>query len=617
MMHFGAVPHEEGVGFRVWAPEAQTMTLLVKDGIGGGVRRELSRDADGIWSAAIADAHAGDPYAFSRDSGDPRPDPASRFQPDGVHGWSEIVDPRRFSWTDHAWRGVDPERAVIYELHVGTFAGRGRFTDVASRLEYLRDLGVTLLELMPVADFPGRRNWGYDGVALFAPSRAYGRPDDLRALVDRAHALGLGVVIDVVYNHLGPEGAYLPGFSAEFFTAAHHTPWGDAVNLDHAGSNVVRQLLIENAVHWIREYHADGLRLDATHALVDSSTPPFVAELAASVRASADRPVLLYAEDDRNLAGMVRPAAQGGWDLDGIWADDFHHVVRRALAGDEHGYYRDFEGTTSELATVLSRGWLYVGQRSTHQGGARGTDPSDIPMVKAVVCVQNHDQIGNRALGGRLHHEIDCASWRAAAALLLTAPMTPLLFMGQEWAASTPFLFFTDFEPALGALVAEGRRREFRHVPEFSTPEGAAAIPDPQADATFEASRLRWEEQRGADHARSLALHRALLRLREARRALRGSHDVHCDARAVDTDTIVVRRSGDGVEPDVLVCVRIRGAGEAHPGRFAGRVLLDTEEPRFAASPQPIAVDGAAGRIVFSRPGAVLVELQPELTARS
>jgi maltooligosyltrehalose trehalohydrolase len=412
----------------------------------------------------------------------------------------------------------------------------------------------------------------------------------------------------VVYNHLGPEGAWLPGFSPLFLTDRHETPWGRAVNLDADGSAVARELLIDNAVHWIREYHADGLRLDAIHALIDTGPRPFVAELAARVRTAAGRPVLIYAEDSRNLADILRPAAAGGWGLDGVWADDFHHIVRRMLAGDCHGYYRDFAGTAAELAETLRRGWFYIGQRSEHGGGPRGTDPFDIPLMKSVICVQNHDQIGNRALGERLHHEIEPAAWRAAVALLLTAPMTPLLFMGQEWAASSPFQFFTDFEPGLGARVAEGRRREFHDFPQFATPEGAARIPEPQADRTFEASRLRWEEQDVPEHAGSLALHRALLALRRARPSLAASGDTSCDAQAAGEDAVVVRRAGD--KEDTLVVVRLRGAG-AVPVGPCGETLLTTEDPAFAPDPKPVAIDRTSGTIIFERPGAVLLAAAP------
>jgi maltooligosyltrehalose trehalohydrolase len=610
-MRFGAIPQQDGVRFRVWAPGAQSLDLLTRRGGAAPIERTLQRDASGIWTGEFTDVRAGDRYAYRLDHGSPLPDPASRYQPEGVHGWSEVVDPSAFAWTDAEWQGVEPSRAVIYELHVGTFTGDGTFRDVISRMDYLRDLGITVIELMPVADFPGRRDWGYDGAALFAPSRAYGRPDDLRLLVDRAHASELAVILDVVYNHLGPEGAYLHGFAPPFFASRHETPWGRGVNLDGEGSPIVRQFLTDNALHWVREYHADGLRLDATHALVDESRRHLVAELTAAVRGAADRPLLVYAEDARNDAAMVRPAADGGWDLDGVWADDFHHVLRRALAGDSHGYFRDYDGSIGELVETLSRGWLYTGQYSTHLQCARGTDPSDVALARCVICLQNHDQIGNRALGDRLHHVVDAAAWRAAVTLLLTAPMTPLIFMGQEWAATTPFRFFTDFEPALGRQVSEGRRGEFRHFPEFSTDAAAGLIPDPQDDATFRASRLDWSERYSQPHAGSLALHRALLHLRASRPALRGCADTACEARSLDQHTIALRRCAAGDTSDMLIVTRISGSGTVRLDAGVWRPILTTEDPAFTTDCRSMAIDSASGDVSFLRPGAIVFEMAP------
>ena len=618
---FGAIVGADAVRFRLWAPEAHKVELHLRR---GGCRVcvfTLARDlaplcpsADlapgpGLWAARVEDARPGDRYAFAVDGADPKPDPASRFQPDGVHGWSEIVDPGAFTWTDDGWSGLDPRHAAIYELHVGTFTPEGTFAAAAAKMPYLADLGVTAIELMPLADFAGARNWGYDGVALFAPSRAYGRPDDLRALVDAAHGAGLAVIVDVVYNHLGPEGAYLPAYSRQFLTDKHQTPWGGAVNLDDDGSAVVRRLILENALHWIHEYHADGLRLDATHSLFDSHRPHFVAELTHAVHAAADPAPLVYAEDHRNLAEMIEDETRGGWGLDGVWADDFHHVVRRMIAGDEHSYYRDYEGSAGELAATLRRGWLYVGQRSVHEDCPRGTDPSQVPMRKAVVCVQNHDQVGNRALGDRLHHTAEAAAWRAAVTVLLTAPMTPLLFMGQEWSASTPFQFFTDFAPELGRSVVEGRRREFRAFPEFASPEAAARIPAPQCESTFLASRLRWEEIGDRDHAPILQLHRTLLRLRRERRALQGSDACQCAADPLDASTVAFRRGAPGEEP-LLIVARLRGQGiVAVPLLRDGgyHVMVSTEDPEFSLDSRPPIVDLMAGSIAFARPGAVVL----------
>jgi maltooligosyltrehalose trehalohydrolase len=611
---FGALPLRGGVRFRVWAPSASRLTLVLHDG-GAAGSHEMARDDEGVFDMIVDGAGAGDRYGYRVDNGEVRPDPASRFQPDGVHGFSQVIDPSAFRWSDDRWHNRPPGDRILYELHVGTFTPEGTFAAATARLEALRDTGVTVLEIMPVVDFPGSRNWGYDGVCLFAPSRAYGHPDDLRRLVDRAHHLGLAVVFDVVYNHLGPEGAYLPQFNKEYFTSRRSTPWGDAVNLDGPGSLMVRRYLVENAVHWIDEYHADGLRLDAAHALVEADAGAILREIATHARASTSRRVFIDAEDDRNLAAMVDEPARGGWGLDGVWADDFHHVMRRLLHGDRHGYYADFAGTTRELAATIQRGWLFTGQPSPHRNAPRGTDPSAIPMQRFIVCLQNHDQIGNRPRGDRLNHVVAPESWRAASVILLTVPMTPLIFMGQEWAASTPFQFFTDLEPALGVHVTEGRRREFAEFPEFSTETGAATIPDPQAHSTFDASRLRWDERNLAPHSFSLNLYRTLMTLRLDHPALGASSELQGDAVALDDDTIAMRRAeGDDV---FWIVARFRTPGTADLGQVTGerdrsesswRVLLTTEDPLFAPDPRPPLVDRAVPMVRFDRAGAVILK---------
>jgi maltooligosyltrehalose trehalohydrolase len=611
---FGALPLRGGVRFRVWAPSASRLTLVLHDGRAAG-NHDMARDAHGVFDAIVDAASAGDRYGYRVDNGELRPDPASRFQPDGVHGLSQVIDPSAFTWSDDRWRNRPPGDRILYELHIGTFTPDGTFAAATAKLEAVRDTGVTVLEIMPVVDFAGSRNWGYDGVCLFAPSRAYGHPDDLRRLVDRAHHLGLAVVFDVVYNHLGPEGAYLAQFNKDYFTSRRSTPWGDAVNLDGPGSLMVRHYLVENAVHWIDEYHADGLRLDAAHALIEADDGAILREIATHVRASTSRRVFIDAEDHRNLAAMVDDPGRGGWGLDGVWADDFHHVMRRLLHGDRHGYYADFAGTTSELAATIQRGWLFTGQPSPRRNAPRGTDPSAIPMQRFIVCLQNHDQIGNRPRGDRLNHVVTPESWRAASVLLLTVPMTPLIFMGQEWAASTPFQFFTDLEPALGVHVTEGRRREFAEFPEFSTPTGAATIPDPQAPSTFEASRLRWDERTLPPHSFSLDLYRTLMTLRLDHPALGASSELQGDAVALDDDTIAMRRAeGDDV---FWIVARFRTPGTADLGQMTSardksdsswHVVLTTEDPLFAPDPRPPIVDPAVPTIRFERAGAVILK---------
>jgi maltooligosyltrehalose trehalohydrolase len=611
MSAFGALPCDRGVRFRVWAPRVRDLELVLHDGRAEGTYRP-DRDAEGTFDILLEDARAGDRYGYRLDGGELRPDPASRFQPEGVHGPSQVVDPYAFEWTDARWSGA-PADLVVYELHVGTFTPEGSFRAAAERLPYLRDLGITAIELMPVADFPGLRNWGYDGVCLYAPSRAYGRPDDLRGLVDEAHRLGLAVILDVVYNHLGPDGAYLPAFNPEYLSERHGTPWGRAINLDGPGAHMVRRFIIDNARHWIGEYHLDGLRLDATHALIDDSPVTFVAELAAEVRAAAGRPIVIHAEDHRNLAAMIDDAERGGWGLDGVWADDFHHAMRRYLAGDSHGYYADYAGTTSEIAQALREGWLLSGQ-PTRTGRPRGTDPSAVPMSRCIACLQNHDQIGNRALGDRLTDAVAPESWRAASTVLLTSPLTPLLFMGQEWAASTPFQFFTDLPEYVGRLVTEGRRMEFAAFPGFSDPTARGRIPDPQAVSTFAASRLVWEERDAPPHGKVLALYRALLALRREHPPLGSSRAFLGEAYAPDRDTVIVRRE-DGQDA-YWVAARLRTGGVVDLGpcaRASGEqrweTILTTEDPGFADNPAPPGVEaGPDGpRVRFSRAGAIVM----------
>lgn len=611
---FGAVPVRGGVAFRVWAPSAPELTLVLHDGRAAG-GHAMARDSEGAFELIVDGAAAGDRYSYQFGNGTLRPDPASRFQPEGVHGPSEVIDPNAFAWTDDHWHGRPAGDHIVYELHIGTFTPEGTFRAATAQLDALRDTGITVIEIMPVADFAGSRNWGYDGVSLFAPCRAYGHPDDLRRLVDRAHDRGLAVMLDVVYNHLGPEGAYLREFHHDYFTPRHSTPWGCGVNLDGPGSSPVRRFITENAVHWVREYHLDGLRLDATHALVEADDGSIVREIVVQTRAAVARPIFIHAEDHRNLAAMVDDPCRGGWGLDAVWADDFHHVMRRLLHGDRHGYYADFAGTVGELASTLQRGWLFTGQRSPRRQGPRGSDPSAIPMRRFVICLQNHDQIGNRPRGDRLNHGVAPDAWRAASVVLLTAPMTPLIFMGQEWAASTPFQYFTDLEPGLGVHVTEGRRREFAEFPEFSSPDGRATIPDPQAVSTFEASRLRWEERRIAPYSFSLNLYRALLALRLDYAALGASAELHGEAEAVDDDTIGIRRA-EGQDVFWIVA-RFRTCGVADLSDIVRRreksdsrwrVVLTTEDPEFASDPMPPTIDANVPMIDFKRAGAVILK---------
>jgi maltooligosyltrehalose trehalohydrolase len=609
---FGANVVERGVAFRVWAPASERVDVVIH---GARDRTEpLAPEGDGWFSAAVAGIGAGARYRYRLDGGDAFPDPASRFQPEGVHGPSEVVDPTDFRWTDDGWRGVDPEALVVYELHVGTATEAGTFDALVDRLDHVAALGATAVELMPVAAFPGERNWGYDGVDLFAPAAAYGDPEGLRRLVDAAHARGLAVILDVVYNHLGPEGNYLHAVTGgRFFTSRHHTPWGDAVNVDGPESRAVRDFFIGNALHWAHEYHVDGLRLDATHAILDDSPVHLLAELADRVRGAlpAGRHFVLIAEDERNERTLVLPRGEAGCGLDAVWADDFHHVVRRLTAGDREGYFADYRGSTEELATTLRRGWLYQGEASANLGEPRGTSAAGVPPRAFVHCIQNHDQVGNRALGERLTAAVPLPVYRAASALLLLSPYTPLLWMGQEWAATTPFLYFTDHPEPLGSMVTEGRRAEFGKFSAFSDPAVRERIPDPQAEATFLASKLRWEERERQPHAGVLALYRALLALRRTHPALQRRDRGSFDVAALGGSGLALRRTGAEGAALLLVVsfdgplrADLASAAETRaPDGAAWRLLLSTEEGRFGGE-----LEGDVARVVGGRslelPGA-------------
>jgi maltooligosyltrehalose trehalohydrolase len=518
-MPFGAECRDNGnVRFRLWAPAAKQVELcpVTSD---GSARFALDRSGQG-WFELITDAaKPGSQYFFRIDDEKNVPDPASRFQPRDVHGPSEVIDPDAFDWQDGAWRGRPWEEAVIYELHVGAFTPTGDFSSVRERLDYLADLGITAIELMPVADFPGKRNWGYDGVFPFAPDSSYGRPEDLKNLVQSAHGRGIMVFLDVVYNHFGPEGNYLSAYAPQFFTDRHRTPWGNGINFDGADSRVVRDFFIHNALYWLTEYHFDGLRLDAVHAIIDDSTPHFLRELADIVRNSieSDRHIHLILENERNQACYLRRTENSQPRMyTAQWNDDIHHAAHVLITGERDGYYSDYtRHPLDQLGRCLVEGFAYQGQASQYRNGeCRGEPTTGLPPTAFVSFLQNHDQIGNRALGERLIKLADPRAIRAMAAILLLAPSPPLLFMGEEFGAETPFLFFCDFEKELAAAVTEGRRDEFGHFSRFDNPADRERIPDPNAATTFEASRLRWEVVDQSCHRAWLRFYRTLLTLR-------------------------------------------------------------------------------------------------------
>ena len=591
-MPFGAQLREDGaVRYRLWAPAAQRVDLCLAAGADGERRIEMRAAGDG-WYERITDAvGAGGRYRYRIDGDLHVTDPASRFQPGGLHGFSEVVDPLAYDWRDDTWRGRPWHEAVIYELHVGTFSANGDYGGVERRLDYLVDLGVTEIELMPLAAFSGRRNWGYDGVLPFAPDAAYGRPEGLKRLVQRAHERGLMVLLDVVYNHFGPEGNYLHRYAPAFFTDRHETPWGPANNFDGPGSRIVRDFFIANALYWLHEYRLDGLRLDAAHAIVDDSQPDILEELAAAVRdgPAADREIHLVLENDHNAAHYLRPAGHAGAPYRAQWNDDCHHVLHLLATGETDGYYADYrDRPLSHLARVLTEGFAYQGEPSRYRAGERRGEPSrDLPPDAFVGFLQNHDQVGNRAYGERIGELASPEVLRAIGALLLLAPSPPLLFMGQEFAASSPFLYFCDFDGDLAAAVTEGRRREFARFERFADPEAQRRIPDPNAEETFTRSRLDWGELTREPHAGWRHWHRHLLNLRGRRLAphLAGSRGEHASVTLLGEHALEVTwELGDGSRLGLLANLgdhELQDLPRPLPER---QLLLHTEPPALGGA---------------------------------
>jgi maltooligosyltrehalose trehalohydrolase len=510
------------------------------------------KDEAGYFSGLVPIATAGMLYRYRLDNGDAYPDPCSRYQPQGPHGPSLIVDPSTYAWRYPDWQGVRMQGQVIYELHVGTFTPEGTLDATIGQLDELKDCGVTVIELMPLAEFPGRWNWGYDGVDLFAPAHVYGDPDALKRFVDAAHERGLGVILDVVYNHFGPDGNYLPAFSDLYLTDRHPNEWGQAINFDGQGSGPVREFFIQNACYWITEFKLDGLRLDAVHAIYDDSPVHVLAELSRQARVAAGaRSIVLIAECESQLITTIQSIEDGGWGLDGVWSDDFHHISRVALTGRGQAYYSDYRGTAQELLSVIKRGFVYQGQRYQWQKKPRGTVVKNEPASGFVFYLQNHDQVANHLHGDRIHALASHARYRAIAALLLLAPETPMLFMGQEFGASNPFLFFADHHSDLAAMVYEGRKKFLAEFPEYATPEAQAAVPDPADEATFQRSCLDLSERRR--NAPIYRLHKDLLRLRRDDAILTRQDRRSLDGATLSPQALVLRYMGPADDDRLLV----------------------------------------------------------------
>ncbi len=587
--------------FNVWAPRAESVAVHLvasREQIVPLVRRER-----GYHSGVAAGVEPGSLYLYRLDGRDGRPDPASRAQPHGVHGPSQVVDALTFAWSDHRWFGPDRQALVLYELHVGTFTETGTFEAVIPHLEELRELGVTAIELMPVAQFPGDRNWGYDGVYPFAVQNSYGGPEGLRRLVDACHGHRMAVILDVVYNHLGPEGNYFGEF-APYFTDRYLTPWGAALNFDGPDSDEVRRFFIENALYWMTDFHIDGFRLDAVHAIVDQAALPFLDELTATVHRHAERlgrRVLVIAESDLNDARVIRPRAVGGYGLDAQWADDFHHALHVLLTGERDGYYRDF-GKLSQLARAFREGFVFTGQYSAYRRRRHGSPTYQCSGEQFIVFAQNHDQVGNRARGERLSTLTSYAGLKLAACAVMFSPFTPLLFMGEEYGETAPFQYFTSHsDPELVATVRKGRREEFA---DFGW---EAEVPDPQDEVTFHRCKLQRELRRQGRHRALEELYRELIRLRRELPALAVMDRENLEADVYEREKLLLVRCGSGAEETWLVFFfGTAGLTITLPlpqGRW--RKLLDTAESRWLGEGSTVPAEIASA-------GEVQVTLNPE-----
>ncbi len=533
----GAYVTDQGVEFRVWAPKAEGVDVL----LGNGRTFSLDKDAGGYFSGVTSSAIPGMTYRYRLDGGRDFPDPCSRFQPEGPHGSSQIVDSSAYRWRDEDWPGVKMAGQVIYELHIGAFTKEGTFEAAIQELDGLKHLGVTLLELMPIAEFPGRWNWGYDGVCLFAPSHMYGDYDGLKRFVEAAHKRGLGVILDVVYNHFGPDGNYLSAFSDDYVTDRYPNEWGQALNFDGPRSEGMRDLVVQNACYWIKEFRLDGLRLDATHAIHDANATHVLGELSLEARrAAGQRPIVLIAESEQQDMRALRPVDEGGWGLDAIWSDDFHHACRVALTGRREAYYTDYFGAPQELVSAVKRGFLYQGQRYHWQDKPRGTVVGREPAGHFVFYLENHDQIGNTLMGDRLHQMTSPGRYRAMTAFWLLAPQTPMLFMGQEFAASSNFLYFVDFAGhELGPKVRNGRQEFLSQFPSYATEDAQASMVDPSDPSAFERSKLDWAERQA--HAPLYQFHCDLLRLRREDAVFSAQARDQLDGAVLGPDAFAIR----------------------------------------------------------------------------
>jgi maltooligosyltrehalose trehalohydrolase len=576
---------------------------------------ELAAEKEGYFAGHVLQAKAGTRYRYRLDGGpDLYPDPASRFQPEGPHGPSQVIAPGRFPWTDSGWRGVPLEGQVLYEMHVGTFTREGTWEAAAQELPELAALGVTVVEVMPVAEFPGRFGWGYDGVGLFAPTRLYGDPDDFRRFVDQAHAVGLGVILDVVYNHLGPDGNYLKQFAGDYFTDRYQNEWGEAINFDGPNCGPVREFFCANAGYWVDEFHLDGLRLDATPQIFDQSGEHILAQITRRVREAArGRATLIVAENEPQHTKLVRPLDQGGYGIDGLWNDDFHHSAMVALTGHNEAFYSDFLGHPQEFISAVKWGYLYQGQRYSWQKKRRGSPALDLAPARFVTYIQNHDQVANSGHGLRCHRLTSPGRYRAMTALLLLAPGTPMLFQGEEFAATSPFLFFADHQPHLVGLVRDGRAEFLSQFRSLALPEMQARLADPADPFTFERCKLDFAERER--NAEVYAMHRDLLRLRREDPAFRAQRPRGVDGAVLGPQAFVLRFFVDDGADRLLIVnfgrhLHLDPAPEpllAPPEGSAWTIRWSSEDPRYGGTGTPALDSEENWRI----PGEAAVVLLP------
>lgn len=584
MRELGAVFDGTCCRFRVWAPEVRQVRVEIE----GLATLSLEQDAAGYWTGSSEAARPGNRYKYHVD-GTALPDPCSRFQPEGPHGPSLIVDRHTHAWRDQQWRGVRLDAMVLYELHVGTFTPEGTLAAAIDRLPHLRELGITAVEIMPLAEFPGRFNWGYDGVCWFAPSRNYGAYDALKQFVDAAHAAGIGVILDVVYNHFGPDGNYTRNFSPWYF-GSKGTEWGDSINFDGEQAGPVREMVLASATEWIREFHLDGLRLDATHSIFDASRRHVIAELTAAVRAAAgSRSVVVIAENETQCASQLLPEEAGGFGLDAMWNDDFHHTALVAATGRRHAYYQDYLGSPQEFVSTARRGFLYQGQYYLWQKQQRG-EPLEVPAARCVACLENHDQVANSLGGLRFHQLAAPALGRALTTVLLLGPQVPLLFMGGEFHSTAPFLFFADHQEPLRRLVREGRLEFLAQFPGVASDDGRAAFIDPGDEESFLRSKLDWSQCVESNPA--LCLHRKLLALRREDPVLRQRGKAGFDGAVLPGQAFLLRWFDDaGADRLLLVNLGTEVHGQPMPEPLlaapCGRrwsLLFSSEHAQFGGS---------------------------------